>query len=118
MSWFLSLLYTDRAQAVPSLECHPSPVLVVALLGWTSALAQDATVRGVVIDEVTGAPMPFVSVVVQGSATGVSTDLDGKFELGGVKPGVVNLAFSSIGYQPCHPVGSGGYPVPSCISSL
>ena len=74
--------------------------MVVALLGCTSALAQDAKVRGVVIDEVTGAPMPFVSVVIQGSATGVSTDLDGKFELGGVKPGVVNLAFSSIGYQP------------------
>jgi hypothetical protein len=64
-----------------------------------SAWAQNAAVRGVVIDEVTGAPLPFVSVVIQGGATGVSSDLDGNFELGGLKPGLVNLSFSSIGYQ-------------------
>lgn len=75
--------------------------MVLLTTGWASAMmAQGAAVRGVVVDEVSGAPMPFVSVVVQGSASGVSTDLDGKFELEGLTPGVVNLAFSSIGYEP------------------
>lgn len=64
-----------------------------------SALAQTAAVRGVVTDEVTGEPLPFVSVVVQGATSGTSTDFEGGFELGGLTPGVVNLSFSSVGYQ-------------------
>lgn len=63
------------------------------------AWSQTAAVRGVVTDETTGEPLPFVSVVVQGEANGVTTDFEGAFELTGLKPGLVNLAFSSIGYQ-------------------
>ncbi|MGB1190532.1 MAG: carboxypeptidase-like regulatory domain-containing protein, partial [Pseudomonadales bacterium] len=43
--------------------------------------------------EVTGESLPFVSVVVQGAATGTSTDFEGAFELSGLPPGVVNLSF-------------------------
>ena len=75
-------------------------LMVMVVVGSAATFSQDAAVRGVVIDEVTGAPMPFVSVVIQGGTMGVSTDLDGNFELGGIRPGLVNLAFSSIGYQP------------------
>lgn len=67
---------------------------------WGPIWAQSASVRGVITDEVTGAPLPFVSVVVQGAATGTSSDFEGNFELGGLAPGVVNLSFSSIGYKP------------------
>ena len=74
--------------------------LALALSCWAALHAQTASVRGVVTDEVTGVPLPFVSVVVQGTATGVSTDLEGAFELQGLTPGLVNLAFSSIGYKP------------------
>jgi len=87
-----------RMQAVPGWRVWSTLVLVLFFCG-AALRAQDASVRGVVVDEVTGAPMPFVSVVVQGGTTGVSTDLEGSFELTGVKPGLVNLSFSSIGYQ-------------------
>ena len=60
---------------------------------------QTASVKGVVTDEVTGEALPFVSVVVQGAATGTSTDFEGGFELSGLPPGVVNLSFSSVGYK-------------------
>lgn len=85
-------------QAVPVFR-HFSTLCLGVFFGVGSVLSQDAAVRGVVVDEVTGAPMPFVSVVIQGGTNGVSTDLEGAFELLGVKPGLVNLSFSSIGYQ-------------------
>ena len=62
-------------------------------------MGQAASVKGVVTDEVTGEFLPFVSVVVQGAATGTSTDFEGVFELSGLPPGVVNLSFSSVGYK-------------------
>lgn len=65
----------------------------------TAVQAQKAAVRGVVTDEVTGEPLPFVSVVLQGETEGTSTDFEGAFELGDLVPGVVNLSFSSIGYK-------------------
>lgn len=64
-----------------------------------SGFSQTASVKGQVTDEVTGEPLPFVSVVVQGEPTGTSTDFEGAFELTGLPPGVVNLSFSSVGYQ-------------------
>lgn len=87
-----------KMQAVPVFR-HFSTLCLGVFFGVGSVLSQDAAVRGVVVDEVTGAPMPFVSVVIQGGTNGVSTDLEGAFELLGVKPGLVNLSFSSIGYQ-------------------
>ena len=49
-------------------------------------LAQN-TIGGTVLDKVTGQPIPGVNVNVQGSTTGASTDLDGKFRLSNVKKG-------------------------------
>ena len=69
------------------------------LLLSIAAQSQTASVKGVVTDEVTGDPLPFVSVVVQGATSGTSTDFTGEFELGGLEAGVVNLSFSSVGYK-------------------
>ena len=63
------------------------------------AQAQIASVKGVVTDEVTGDPLPFVSVVVQGATSGTSTDFTGEFQLEGLEAGLVNLSFSSVGYK-------------------
>lgn len=84
---------------VPALVRVCASCLLLALVHG-GLQAQSAAVRGIVTDEATGEPLPFVSVVVQGTANGVSTDLEGAFELTGLQPGLVNLTFSSIGYQP------------------
>ena len=60
-------------------------------------LAQN-TIGGTVLDKVTGQPIPGVNVNVQGSTTGASTDLDGKFRLSNVKKGD-KVVFSFIGYK-------------------
>lgn len=61
-----------------------------------SVLAQ-TTVSGTVTDQVAKQPLPGVNVVVQGSATGVQTDFDGKYQIKANKGDV--LVFSYLGYQ-------------------
>ena len=56
------------------------------ILASMVAVAQTKTVKGVIYEEETGEPMPGATVSVEGSTRGVMTDLDGSFELTGVKP--------------------------------
>ena len=72
-------------------------LLFLLLMLPFSVLAQN-TVDGVVVDSKTKQPLPGVNVVVQGTQTGASTDLDGKFKLPKVKNGD-KLVFSFIGYK-------------------
>lgn len=58
---------------------------------------QPLTVRGRVTDE-TGSPLPGVSVMVKGSATGTNTDSEGNFELPNISRNAA-LEFSFIGYK-------------------
>jgi TonB-linked SusC/RagA family outer membrane protein len=55
------------------------------------------TVEGVVIDE-EGEGLPGVTIRIQGSTRGVSTDVDGSYSLNNVKPSDI-LVFSYVGYQ-------------------
>lgn len=72
-------------------------LLFLLLLLPFSVFAQ-STVEGVVVDSKSKQPIAGVNVVVQGTATGTSTDLDGKFKLGKIKNGD-KIVFSFIGYK-------------------
>ncbi|WP_297335000.1 TonB-dependent receptor [Algoriphagus sp.] len=61
----------------------------------TGAFAQSNRVNGTVVDE-TGTPIPGVSVLLQGTTRGTTTDLDGKYSLEASSSEV--LIFSFIGY--------------------
>lgn len=80
-------------------------VLLVVLTGTTSAFAQKRTVRGVVSDS--EGPMVGVSVVLRDPPpTGVSTGLDGSFELTVPNDDAV-LVFTFVGYRKVEvPVGT------------
>jgi|TARA_B110000914_G_scaffold186924_1_gene171139 TonB-dependent starch-binding outer membrane protein SusC len=60
-------------------------------------VAQDATLNGSVSDASTDGPLPGVSVFINGTQTGTSTDFNGNFSLNGVSSGDV-IQFSYIGY--------------------
>lgn len=66
-----------------------------------TGMAQKGTVSGTITalegDKVQ--PMPFVNVALQGTTTGGTTDLDGKFSFQ-ADPGTHQLVVSFIGYQP------------------
>jgi outer membrane receptor for ferrienterochelin and colicins len=74
--------------------------LAVILLFLALPVRADAgTIRGTVTDQSTGGSLPYVNVILQGTLRGVSTGVDGRFELSGVTAGTHQLQFSLLGYQ-------------------
>lgn len=71
---------------------------IALILSTVAAVAQTKTVKGVIYEEETGEPMPGATVSVEGSTRGVMTDLDGSFELTGVKP-TDKLKFECLGKE-------------------
>ena len=79
--------------------CYALTVMLL-LFGITTSLAQPKSARsmsGVVKDE-TGRKLPGVTVLVEGTTKGTSTDEEGRFQLKEVPEKAV-LVFSFIGYQ-------------------
>ena len=75
-------------------------VLIVFFVFFTLVTtAQNGTIRGTVFDGATGESLVGVTVVLQGTTTGTSTDLDGMFSLK-VPVGTYSLQVSFISYQP------------------
>ena len=74
-------------------------LLSVFLLFTLVSVAQNKVISGVIKDKKNGETLISASVIVKGTATGVSTDLDGKFsiELDVTEPKV--LVISYLGYQ-------------------
>ncbi len=68
------------------------------VLSTVMAVAQIKTIKGVIYEEETGEPMPGATVSIEGSTRGVMTDLDGSFELTGVKP-TDKLKFECLGKE-------------------
>lgn len=73
--------------------------LSILFLTVTTVHAQQAAVRGRIFDAVSNEPLPFVNVVVAGTNTGTVTDLDGNFQITGLRPGFVRIQASYIGYK-------------------
>ncbi len=76
-----------------------SILLFVMLLSSIVSLAQTGTIRGEVTNAISNEAIPFANVVVQSTGAGVSTDLDGKYEITDLAPGVYNLIVTSVGFQ-------------------
>lgn len=64
-----------------------------------AALAQTGSITGVVVDSETGETLIGATVTVPGTEMGITTDLDGRFQLGNMEPGTYELVFSYIGYH-------------------
>ncbi|MBL7964787.1 MAG: carboxypeptidase-like regulatory domain-containing protein [Flavobacteriales bacterium] len=71
------------------------------LLTSLFALAQKGTITGTITGQEGGKlqPMPFVNVVIQGTTTGATTDLDGRFSFQ-AEPGAHVLLVSFVGFEP------------------
>ncbi len=61
--------------------------------------AQNAAIKGRVVDALNNEPLPFVNVVVSGTNIGTVTGLDGSFNLTGLEPGFVRIEASFVGYK-------------------
>jgi len=76
-------------------------LLLLLLFVTTGAIAQKGTVAGTITANEAGTiqPMPFVNVVIKGTTTGATTDLDGKFSFE-AEAGSHLLLVSFVGYAP------------------
>lgn len=78
--------------------------LLSIVLPASPAMAQttaviSGSIRGVVSDAATRAPIPGASVVIEGTTRGMASDLDGRYVIGDLPPGEYRLRVSAIGYQ-------------------
>ena len=70
------------------------------IVGYQTGLrAQQAVLKGRVIEALSNEPMPFVNVIVSGTSIGATTDDNGNFQINGLKPGFVRVQASFIGYH-------------------
>jgi len=71
--------------------------LCFALALSSGLSAQKGQIKGRVFDEINNEPLPFANVVIEGTTTGTSTDVDGNYVLE-VEPGLYNVTASFVGY--------------------
>ena len=69
---------------------------LVSVMFCCAAYAQNITVKGTVVDQSSNEPVPYASVVVEGTKTIATTDELGNFQINAPKS--ANLVVSSIGY--------------------
>jgi hypothetical protein len=82
-------------------------LLLLSLVVATALTAQDSTgagsggrIAGRVVDRETGRPLPSANVQVTNAGRTATTDLDGRYRIGPVAPGVYTVRAALIGYQP------------------
>jgi hypothetical protein len=73
--------------------------LLLLILTTVSLLAQEASLRGKVVDATSNEPLPFVNIIVSGTTIGTISNLDGEFVLNGLKSGYIRLEASFVGYK-------------------
>ncbi len=64
-----------------------------------SVSAQNGIVKGRVYDYINNEPLPFVNVIVSGTAIVAVSDIDGNFSITGLQNGFVQLRATSVGYE-------------------
>ncbi|MBQ5670643.1 MAG: TonB-dependent receptor [Tidjanibacter sp.] len=60
----------------------------------------DAHIFGHVVDKATGEHLPYVSVVIEGTTIGVTTDATGHYLIKNMTPGTYTIEASAVGYIP------------------
>ncbi len=73
--------------------------LFVFLFMAAAMSAQTGTIQGTVTDALTNEPILLATVSIPGTTTGTTTDLDGKYVLADLIPGLYTLEVSYLGYE-------------------
>jgi len=72
---------------------------IISLFCATSAFAQSGAIQGTITDAKTGESLIGTNIVLQGTYTGTTSDLEGNFKLANIPPGTYNLVVSYISYD-------------------
>ena len=74
-------------------------IALLMLVTIATTFAQDATIKGFVFDVETQEPLIAASVSIEGTAIGVSTDVNGYFSLSNIAAGTHKVVVSYLGYE-------------------
>ncbi|MEI8204012.1 MAG: TonB-dependent receptor, partial [Bacteroidota bacterium] len=74
-------------------------IIIIFLLNISISNSQTAIIKGKISNSINNEAIPFASVLIQGTNTGVTSDIDGKYELKNLNPGVYNIMVSMIGFE-------------------
>ncbi|MFQ5568059.1 MAG: TonB-dependent receptor domain-containing protein [Rhodothermales bacterium] len=75
-------------------------LVLIGSLSVADATAQTTgKIAGTVIDTSTGETLPGVNVLIEGTTQGTSTDINGRFVIIGVRPGVYTIVASFVGFS-------------------
>ena len=96
---------TNNINKMDKKKLLPVIIVLTTFFSAISAFAQVASVKGVVVDS-NGEPVIQAGVVIDGTQTGVVTDIDGTFEINAPKG--ATLYISSIGFKSKKVYVSGG----------
>src|SRR5688572_26374651 len=74
-------------------------LILLATTIATLGLAQNGTITGKLIDLKTSEGIIGANAVIEGTTVGAASDLDGKFTIANLKPGIYSLVVSFITYK-------------------
>ncbi len=72
--------------------------IVIAILLFINTITAQNSIQGTVTDSKSGAPIPGVSILIENSKKGTTTDFDGKYTLSGIKESEVKITYSFTSY--------------------
>ncbi|MFN5183640.1 MAG: TonB-dependent receptor [Bacteroidota bacterium] len=61
--------------------------------------SQDCTIKGKIIDVDNREPQAFANIVIQGTNTGATTDIEGNYIISNLKPGIYTIIVNMVGYE-------------------
>ncbi len=81
----------------PTPPARPVEVQAVAV---PTQLPNLGSLTGTIRDSATGNPLQSATVVIAGTASGATTNVNGQYTIGNVTPGIYNLNVRRVGYAP------------------
>jgi hypothetical protein len=72
-------------------------LISILISGYSEAVAQATTVKGVITDERSGETLPYVNIVIPGTTMGTTSDVDGKYAMTLNAPNF-KIKFTYVGY--------------------
>jgi len=73
--------------------------IFLVILLTSNILPQAGKIAGKVKDAVTGEPLPFVNVIIEGTTQGAATNLDGEYYILNLTPGTYGVKATAVGYN-------------------
>ncbi len=74
-------------------------LILLLTVSFLRLFSQSGQIEGRVVNASNNEPLPFTNIVIWGTQTGSTSDLEGRFIFTGLEPGYVRLAATSVGFE-------------------